>query len=210
MNLPAGRGVGHHRDTIGPEDLIEGGDELAVAVPDEDLWLELTVRNAPGQVAGLLRDPVAVGVIGAAGQVHPAGGQLDEEEDVEAAEQDGIDGEEVTSQNGAGVSKEEFAPRQASSTRGRRYALAPEHLADGGSREPVTQLAQLTLDPKVAPGGFSAASLRMRSRRSTGIGRRPTGPRRPKAAHFRRTSWRCQRTAVSGVTSSDLQAGRGS
>ena len=92
-------------------------------------------------------------MIGAAGQVHPAGGQLDEEEDVEAAEQDGINGEEVTSHDGAGVSTEEFAPRQASTTRGRRYALAPKHSADGGSREPVTQLAQLTLDPKVAPGG---------------------------------------------------------
>lgn len=63
--------------------------------------------------------------------------------------------EEVTGPEGAGVSREEFAPLASASPGGRINSSGPQDVADrryGGGIEPET--AQFPLDAGVAPAGF--------------------------------------------------------
>ena len=77
-------------------------------------------------------------------------------------------------------------------------------------RHGVPQLEELAPDAHVAPArgspGPGAGSARARSGASGG---RPGPRRRPKAAHFRRTSSRCQRSSVSGRTGKRPHSARG-
>ena len=111
------RGSLHHFDGFRPEDLVEGGDELAVAVTDEDLRRQLAVSDPLGQVARLLSHPVSVRVARTPGQEYAAGGQIDEEEHVEPAEEHRVDGEEVAGQDSACVGSDELPPVETSSPR---------------------------------------------------------------------------------------------
>ena len=88
--------------------------------------LELTC-----QVASLLGHPLAGGVEGAAGEVNAAAAELDEEEDVEPGQPDGVDGEEVGGQDLVGMLADELAPGALAAARGREEAIAAEDLADG-------------------------------------------------------------------------------
>jgi hypothetical protein len=80
-------------DAVGAEDLVEAGDKLGVAVADQKP--HIAECSGEAEVARLLGDPRAVGVRGDAGEVDAAGLQLNEEEDVVAAQQRGLDAEEV-------------------------------------------------------------------------------------------------------------------
>jgi hypothetical protein len=53
------------------------------------------VLNCPGELAGLLGDPLSSGVGGAAGEVDAAAAELDEEENIEPPQGDRFDREEV-------------------------------------------------------------------------------------------------------------------
>ena len=77
------------------EDGVEGGGELAVPVADQEPELVGPVAEVHQQVAGLLGDPVPGGVGSNPGEVHAATVVLDHEEDVEAAQEDGVDVGEV-------------------------------------------------------------------------------------------------------------------
>ena len=84
-------------DAFGAEDLVKGGGaggELRVAVADQEP--RVVERAGEAEVARLLGDPPAVRVGGRAGDVDAAGLKLDEEQNVVAAEQRGLDAEEVT------------------------------------------------------------------------------------------------------------------
>src|SRR6266536_2934159 len=66
-----------------------------VAITDQDArTLPLPVQRCE-DVACLLRHPSTVGMGGDAGDVHPLPLELDEEEDVETTQPNGVDGEEV-------------------------------------------------------------------------------------------------------------------
>src|SRR3712207_6944029 len=56
------------------------------------------LRQVPGHVAGLLRDPSGSRLLGAAGQGHAPGPEHDEEEDVDDVQADRLDREEVARQ----------------------------------------------------------------------------------------------------------------
>jgi hypothetical protein len=56
----------------------------------------------------LLGDPVAGGVGGDPGEVHPAAVVLDHEENVEAAQEDGVDVGEVDGEDRVGLRTEEL------------------------------------------------------------------------------------------------------
>ena len=62
------------------------------------------------QVAGLVGDPGAGGVGGNAGDVHAAGGVLDHDQHIEAAQEDGVDVGEVDGEDGLGLGGEELSP----------------------------------------------------------------------------------------------------
>jgi hypothetical protein len=64
---------------------VECGGELGVPVPDQELQAARLVFEVHQQVAGLLSHPFTRGVGGDAGQVHPAGAVLDEEQYAQAA-----------------------------------------------------------------------------------------------------------------------------
>jgi len=78
------------------EDLVEAGSELGVPIAEQELGRQRPILELPGQVPGLLGDPLAGGVGGDAAEVDLAASDLDEKQDVEALEPGGLDSEEVT------------------------------------------------------------------------------------------------------------------
>ena len=89
---------------------VEVRGELAVAVTDEESELGGAVAEIHQQVPGLLGDPSSGGVDGDTGDVHAAGGVFDQDKDVEAAEEDGVDVGEVDGEDGVGLRGEKLFP----------------------------------------------------------------------------------------------------
>ena len=92
------------------EDGVERGGELAVSVADQEPELLGAVAEVHQQVAGLLGDPGAGGVGGDSGEVHASAAVLDDDEDVEAAQEDGVDVGEVDGEDGVGLRGQELSP----------------------------------------------------------------------------------------------------
>ena len=90
-------------DVDGGEDGVEGGGELGVAVADEEPDSSTGVVEVHKQVAGLLGEPSYGGVRGHAEDVHAAGGVLDDEEDVEPAQGDRVEVEQVAGEDAVGL-----------------------------------------------------------------------------------------------------------
>jgi hypothetical protein len=80
-------------------DVIEGPDELAVAVADQEPEAGLLIKRAK-EIPGLLGDPHAGGVGGDTSEVDSSAVQLDEEQHLEPLQEHGIHGEEVTGHDG--------------------------------------------------------------------------------------------------------------
>jgi hypothetical protein len=71
------------------------------------------------QVAGLLGDPGSGGVGGDhPGEVHPAGAVLDHDDEIEQAEEDGVDVGEVDREDRVGLRGEELSPGRSGPLRG--------------------------------------------------------------------------------------------
>ena len=79
-----------HLDPFAAKDLVEGGGELPVAVVDEEP--HAVEQAGEAEVARLLGDPGAARIGGAASEVDAAAFEFDEEEHVEAAQRDCLDG----------------------------------------------------------------------------------------------------------------------
>ena len=130
---------------------VEGGGELAVPVADQEPELLGAVAEVHEQVAGLLGDPGAGGVGGDPGDVHAAAAVLDHHEDVEAAQEDGVDVGEVDREDRVGLRGEELSPGRAGPSRGGVEAGGLEDRPDGGGGDLVAEADQLALDAAVAP-----------------------------------------------------------
>jgi hypothetical protein len=111
-------------DPFSSEDDVEVTRELAVAVPDQKAHRRRTLRQSPRELTGLLGDPGAARVRRAAGEMHPAATELDEEENVQPPQGDGL--------------------------AGRPQTHLPEELAYGRGRDCQAEPAQLADDPLVA------------------------------------------------------------
>ncbi len=83
--------------------------------------------------------------------MNTAASDLDDEEDIEPSEPDGIDAEEVGGQHLIGVLADELAPGALAAAWSGLYAMTPEHSADGQVGALVAELEQLALDATVAP-----------------------------------------------------------
>ena len=103
-------GAGEHR--------VEGCDELAVWVADQKPELLGLVAEIHEQVAGLLGHPGAGGMGGYPGEVQAVAPVLDYHEDVEPAEEDGVDVSEVDGEDRVGLCGQELSPGRAGSVRG--------------------------------------------------------------------------------------------
>jgi hypothetical protein len=127
------------------------------------------------EVARLLKDPGSGRVRRATGKVDTPAAELDEEQHLEAAQRDRLDGEEVAGEEGRSPRKRWPADRVTA-----RGGLEPgrgKQPPDGARRDAEAELEQLARDPLVAPSRFSRASRSTSSRSARSVGGRP-GPRR--------------------------------
>lgn len=97
-------------DSLGGEDGVECGCVLAVAVSDQEPELADSPTEVDDQVAGLLGDPLTGGMRCGAEDVQPPGGDLDQEQHVDAGQPDGLDVQEVAGQDAFGLGGEELSP----------------------------------------------------------------------------------------------------
>ena len=79
-------------DSFASEDRVEIARELAVAIPDQEANRSRALDQSPGELSGLLRDPDAGGIGRTAGEPDAPAAVGDEEEHVEAAEPERLDG----------------------------------------------------------------------------------------------------------------------
>jgi hypothetical protein len=111
----------------------------------------------------------------------------DREEDghVQAAQQNGVDGEEVAGERRRGVLAQERAPTRPVALWRRRDTGAREHVADERRRDVDPQLAQLADDPHVAPAAVLARQPQdQRAQLTTARRPSPTAVRiRPATSH---------------------------
>jgi hypothetical protein len=80
-----------HLHALAAEDLVEGGRELGVTITEQMPCSEIAILELPGQVARLLDNPGAGGMVGAAGLVDATAADLDEQQDVQSGQPDGVD-----------------------------------------------------------------------------------------------------------------------
>jgi hypothetical protein len=102
-----------HLHPFGLEHLIEGTGELLIAVADEVAYGSLGIVTVEGEVPRLLGDEGTVRVSSRAGDVHPSGADLDEEQDVERLQEDGFHREEVAGEDPRSLSAQELRPARA-------------------------------------------------------------------------------------------------
>ena len=132
------------------EDLVEGVDELASPIANEGTRIGEPVGVAEEELAGCLCGPGAGRVSGGTDVEDLARGYVDEEEDVVAAEQGGVDGEEVAGHRGLGV--KELRPGDVRAFRGRVDAAGFEDLPRGRGGDAVAEACEFAVDASVAPG----------------------------------------------------------
>jgi hypothetical protein len=114
----------------------------------------------PGELAGLLGDPGARRVGGAAGEMNAPTRELDEEEDVQALERDRFDCEEVDREDAVGLLPKECPPRQPAPAIGWANARLAEDLAHCCRRDPQAESVDLSDDPRIAPAWVLAGKAK--------------------------------------------------
>jgi len=135
-------------EALRSEYLVEVIDELAAAVANQSTSTFEPVGVAEEQVAGCLGGPVAGGVRGETSEDHLAGFDVDEEQDVVAAQECCVDGEEVARDSGLGA--QELGPGHLRAFRRRVDVVVAEDLPHGCLRDLVTQPDELAMDSSVA------------------------------------------------------------
>src|SRR6266542_2361140 len=138
-------------DAFGAEDLVELAAELAVSITDQELRADALVVELHQQVARLLGDPAAVRVGGDPREPDASGRELDEEQDIEAPQEDRVDGEKVARQDARRLPTKKLAPARLEPPRGRLDPRLFQDRPDRARRQLDSEPAQLALDPPVPP-----------------------------------------------------------
>src|ERR671934_181472 len=138
-------------DLLGRQEGVEGTRELRVAVVDQEPHLPVAVVELHQQVARLLQHPSPVRLVGAGEILDPAAADREEDEHVEAAQPDGVDGEEVAGEDRLTVRAQEAAPRLPVALRRRRQPGLSKDVANRSRGNREAELAQLADDPQIAP-----------------------------------------------------------
>jgi hypothetical protein len=138
---------------------VEGGGEFAVSVADQELELIGVIAEVHEQVAGLLGDPGCGGVGGDAGDVDAAAVVLDHDQDVEPAEEHGVDVGEVDREDRVGLRCQELSPGRSGPLRSGVDASGLEKLPHRGGGDRMAESDELAVDASVAPGGIFSSQL---------------------------------------------------
>ena len=134
------------------EDRVERAGELRVPVADQEPELASPLAQIQHQVAGLLGHPLPRRMRRGTKQMHPAGGDLHDEQDVDPLEADRVDVQEVAGQNPFGLRGEELGPGWSGPSGCGIDAGGVEDLPHRAGANPVAQPDQLAMDAPVAPG----------------------------------------------------------
>jgi hypothetical protein len=141
-----------HGDAFGGEDGVEGSGELGVPIADQKAEGADLLTQVHQQIAGGLSGPVRGRVSGHPKDVHFAGPDLHDKQDVDPAQRDRVEGEEVGGQQSGGLSAQEGPPS------GVRPAWCWSE-SSGGQDPPnragtyaMPETDEFALDPAVAPG----------------------------------------------------------
>ncbi len=121
---------------------VEAGCELRISIADEETHLASGLFELRCEIESDLGHPQTVGVGGHAEQVDDAPFELDDEQHVITAEQNGVDREEVSGQEAVGLGAEELAPAGPNSPGRGSKAVTAEDAGDAALRD---------VDPEVAP-----------------------------------------------------------
>jgi hypothetical protein len=143
----------HNVDAFGGEDGVESGGELAVPVADQEVEGAGLITEVHQQVAGGLSCPGVCGVSGHAEEMDPAGADLHDEQDLQAAQGDGVEGEKVSSQQPDGLCAQETAPPGIATPWCRAKPSGSQDPPDSAGTDAVAESNEFSLDPAVAPGG---------------------------------------------------------
>ena len=141
------------------EDSVKAAGVLGISVSDQELQAVGALAEVHERVPGLLDCPGGGRVGGDAGQVHAAVVVLDDEQDVEPAQEEGIDVEEIDCGDCPGLGRQGLFPAGRRALRCGVDAGCLEDLPDGGGRDLLAENGQLAADPPVAPGRVVAGHL---------------------------------------------------
>jgi hypothetical protein len=161
-------------DAFGAEDGVEGGAEFGVPVADEEVEVEGAdlITEVHQKVAGGLGGPGRVRVRGHPEYVHPVGTDLHHEQDVEAAQCDGVEGEEVSGQQPGGLRAQEGSPPGVATPWCRAKLGGGQDPPDSACAYAVPESDEFSLDAAVTPGGVLLWQACTRARISSVIGGR--------------------------------------
>jgi hypothetical protein len=110
---------------------------------------------------------------GDARQVHAPGVVLDEEQDIQAAQEHGIDVKEVRGQDAVSLGGQERAPGRAAPVGRGVDSGVVEDLPDGRRRDLVAEAGEFSVMRRYPQTGLSRAISRARSRMARATGGRP-------------------------------------
>ena len=130
------------------ERTVEGSAELAGAIADHE---PERVVVAHEEVAGGLSSPGPGGIGGDAGEVDPAAVHPDEEQDVESAQRDGVDTEEVGGDQHMGLACDELAAGWPGAVRGGLASCVAQDPPHRGGSAAVPESSQFSVDAPVPP-----------------------------------------------------------
>jgi hypothetical protein len=112
--------------------------ELAVAIVDQKA--DAFEQSGEAEVARLLSHPGTARVSGATCQVDTAACEFNEEEHVEAAQRERLDGEEIASEHARGLLAQELAPARPRASRRWANAVAEQDAPDRARRDTQAEL----------------------------------------------------------------------
>ena len=138
---------------------VEGGGELRVPVAEQELdGLDAPVE-VHQQVAAQLCHPSVAGMRGHAEDADPAGGVLDDGQNVGGGAVEQLDGEEVGSQDRLRLTVQKLRPRRARSSQRRWDPGVGQDLPHRRGSYLDAEAGELTVDPPVTPAGTVALSV---------------------------------------------------
>jgi hypothetical protein len=131
---------------------IERASVLGVPVADQEPHPPTGILQVHQQVAHLLGNPRPGRLGGDAEDPDPAGGVLDGEEDVEPAQGDRVQVEEVAGHDSFGLGFEEFLPGGARPPRRGIHACGLQDVPHGRGAEGVAEPSEFAVDAPVSCG----------------------------------------------------------
>jgi hypothetical protein len=141
-------------DTFGGEDGVEGIGELGVPVADQEAKRADPVIEIYQQVAGGLRGLGRGRMSGHPQEMNLSGAHFHDDQDIKAAQPDGVESEEVSGQQPGGLSAQEGPPPGVCSAWCRAEPGSGQDRSNGAGAHAVPESGKFTLDPAVAPGGI--------------------------------------------------------